>query len=137
MIIIASMQIMIVACLQAQATEPCRPDGFCPLPNKEADKKAAIRVETRRAALKNMLKKQFNHCDAFVSEKLAATLGQMTVLREQIILKALETGLLLQLPDIVREVAQKKGHEGHQLCCGAYSSQHVSFSKINCISSES
>lgn len=132
----ASVQIMTAACLQA--AEPCRPDGFCPLPNKEADMKAALRVETKRAALKNMLKNQFDRCDTFVSEKLTATLGQMNVLREQIILKALETGLLLQLPDIVREVVQKKGDEGQQLCCGAmYSSQYLSFSRTNCISSES
>jgi hypothetical protein len=133
---IATATVMTASCLQA--AEPCRPDGFCPLPNKETDQKAALRVETRRAALKNMLKKQLNHCDDFVSERLVATLGQMNALREQIIIKALETGLLLQLPDIVREVVRKKGDETHHLCCGAmYSSQHVSFTRSNFISSES
>lgn len=135
-IIATASVIMTAACLQA--AEPCRPDGFCPLPNKEADHKAALRVETRRAALKNMLKKQLNHCDAFIGETLAATLGQVNVLREQIILKALETGLLLQLPDIIREVVPTKVKDGQQFCCGSmYSSQHLSFSRGKCISSES
>ncbi len=140
-IIIIAAAVMQVSASAAvlQAAEPCRPDGFCPLPNKAADLKAALRVETRKAALKNMLRKQFDRCDTFVNEKLTPTLGQVKSLHEQIILKALEAGLLLQLPDIVREVASKAREHGHrqQLCCGTFHfSQQALFSK-NILSSES
>jgi hypothetical protein len=137
-IIIAAVSVQVITATCLQAAEPCRPDGFCPLPGKETDQKAALRAATKRAALKNMLKKQFNRCDSFVGDKLAAALGQMNEVREQIILKALETGLLLQLPDIVKEVARTQGNDGGKLCGGTFSSgQHLSFSGNNFISSES
>ena len=136
-IIIAAVGIQVIAFgASLQAAEPCRPDGFCPLPNQASDQKAALRVETRKAALKNMLKKQLIQCDSFVSTKIAATLDEMNGLQKQIILKALETGLLLQLPGIVKEIMQTNSSrsEGKQFCC---SGPQVLFSKYNGLSSES
>lgn len=140
-IIIAAVGIQVMvsgACLQA--AEPCRPDGFCPLPSQASDLKAALRVETRKAALKNLLKKQLVQCDSFFNTKIAATLDEMNSLREQIILKALETGLLLQLPSIVREFIQTNnaGTEQKQFCCDrSYPRPQIFFSKNNGVSSES
>ena len=135
-IIIAAVGIQVMAfgaCLQA--AEPCRPDGFCPLPSQASEQRAALRVETRKAALKNMLKKQLVQSDIFISTKLAATLDEMNGVRKQVILKALETGLLLQLPGIVREFVQSNKAWAEQK--GPYPNKQVSFSKSSGFSSES
>ena len=136
-IIIATVGIQMIAFgASLQAAEPCRPDGFCPLPSQASDQKAALRIETRKAALKNLLKKQLVQCDSLVSTKLATALNEMNGLQKQIILKALETGLLLQLPSIVKEFMQTNSSqaEGKQFCS---SGPRVLFSKRNGLSSES
>jgi len=126
-----------------QASEPCRPDGFCPLPGRAADQKQALRVASSRAALKNMLKKQAVQCGSVSSESLTARLNEeISGLQEQIVLKAKETGLLLQLPGIVMEFMKNRhiGSSWKQFCYGGeqhQSSQQVLYSTAPSVSSES
>ena len=136
-IIIAAVGIQVIAFgASLQAAQPCSADSSSIGWPEASDQKAALRVETRKAALKNMLKKQLIQCDSFVSTKIAATLDEMNGLQKQIIIKALETGLLLQLPGIVKEIMQTNSSRagGKQFCC---SRPQVLFSKYNGLSSES
>lgn len=85
------------------ASSPC-PNGWCPLPDRASEHKEALRMASRRAALKNMLKKQVGKCGPDSNESISAQLNEeMSGLQEQIVLKAKETGMLLQLPGIVME----------------------------------
>lgn len=115
--------------LQAKEAPPCD-SGFCLLPPKTASaEKEALILETRKAALKNLVSRQAADCalmgEAGSSLTLSAKLaGELFSLRNQIVLKAQETGLLLQLPSIVVEFMGSCGlkKDWNQLC-GDYGNQ--------------
>jgi hypothetical protein len=98
------------------------------LPQKASAKKEALVLETRKAALKNLVSRQAADC-ALIGEVGSSTTlsakiaGELFSLRQQMILKARETGLLLQLPSIVMEFMGSCGlkKDWNQLC-GEYGS---------------
>jgi hypothetical protein len=115
--------------LHAAEPQPCdTKSGFCLLPQKMSPEREAMIFETKKAALKNMVSKQAADC-ALIGESgssltLSAKLaGELFSLRDQIVLKAQETGLLLQLPGIVVEFMGSCGlkKDWNQLC-GDYGS---------------
>ncbi|MCW5198625.1 hypothetical protein VU07_03045 [Desulfobulbus sp. F4] len=124
-ILVAALAVSIIemeaANLQAEENPPCKP-GFCLLPNKAAEKERLM-FETRKAALKNLVSRQAADCaltgEAGNSLTLSAKVaGELFSLRNQIVLKARETGLLLQLPSIVMEFMGSCGlkKDWNQLC---------------------
>lgn len=112
------------ASLHAAESKPCdAASGFCLLPQKMSPEREAMLFETKKAALKNMVSRQAADCaltgEAGSSLTLSAKLaGELFSLRDQIVLKAQESGLLLQLPGIVMEFMGSCGlkRDWHQLC---------------------
>ncbi|WP_417912600.1 hypothetical protein [Candidatus Electronema sp. TJ] len=110
--------------LHAVESQPCdAKSGYCLLPKKMSPEREAMLFETRKAALKNMVSRQAADCaltgEAENSLTLSAKLaGELFSLRDQIVLKAQETGLLLQLPSIVMEFMGSCGlkKDWNQLC---------------------
>jgi hypothetical protein len=115
--------------LHAEDAPPCdKEKGFCLLPQAASAKKEALKFETRKAALKNLVSRQAADCammgEVGSSPTLSAKLaGELFSLRKQIVVKAQETGLLLQLPSIVLEYMGSCGlkKDWNQLC-GDYGS---------------
>uniref|UniRef100_UPI00405790B5 hypothetical protein n=1 Tax=Candidatus Electronema sp. TaxID=2698783 RepID=UPI00405790B5 len=112
------------ASLYAAESQPCdAASRFCPLPQKMSAEREAMLFETKKAALKNMVSRQAAACSLAgeagsgltLSAKLA---GGLFSLRDQVVLKAHETGLLLQLPGIVMEFMGSCGlkKDWNQLC---------------------
>lgn len=122
--------VMVSSGLHAAAAPPCDvKTGLCLLPGAASAAKEALVFETRKAALKNLVSRQAADCaltgDAGGSLTLSAKLaGELFSLREQMILKAKDSGLLLQLPGIVMEFMGSCGlkKDWNQLC-GDYGSQ--------------
>jgi len=131
-IIAAALSVNVMAAASSEAAEapPCDgKTGLCLLPGAASAKKEALVFETRKAALKNLVSRQAADCaltgDAGSSLTLSAKLaGELFSLRGQMILKARESGLLLQLPGIVMEFMGSCGlkKDWNQLC-GDYGSQ--------------
>ncbi|WP_417909528.1 hypothetical protein [Candidatus Electronema sp. PJ] len=108
--------------LHAEEKPPCE-SGFCLFPKAASAQKEALVHETRKAALKNLVSRQAADCaligEVGSSPTLSAKLaGELFSLRNQIVLKARETGLLLQLPSIVVEFMGSCGlkKDWNQLC---------------------
>uniref|UniRef100_UPI004056E72B hypothetical protein n=1 Tax=Candidatus Electronema sp. TaxID=2698783 RepID=UPI004056E72B len=122
--------VMVSSGLQAAEAPPCdAKTGLCLLPGAASAAKEALVFETRKAALKNLVSRQAADCaltgDIGGSLTLSAKLaGELFSLREQMILKAKDSGLLLQLPGIVMEFMGSCGlkKDWNQLC-GDYGSQ--------------
>ncbi len=122
--------VVITSGLHAADAPPCDPKTkLCLLPKKVSAEKEALVFETRKAALKKLVSRQAADCaltgntgsSLTLSAKLA---GELFSLREQMILKAKESGLLLQLPGIVMEFMGSCGlkKDWNQLC-GDYGNQ--------------
>jgi hypothetical protein len=129
-IIAAALAVSAMGLTSLQAKEaPSCDSGFCLLPKTASAEKEALILETRKAALKNLVSRQAADCalmgEAGSSPTLSAKLaGELFSLRNQIVLKAQETGLLLQLPSIVVEFMGSCGlkKDWNQLC-GDYGNQ--------------
>ncbi len=122
--------VMASSCMEAAAAPSCDPKTkLCLLPGAASAAKEALVFETRKAALKNLVSRQAADCaltgagggSLTLSAKLA---GELFSLREQLILKAKDSGLLLQLPGIVMEFMGSCGlkKDWNQLC-GDYGTQ--------------
>lgn len=127
--------VMVSSGLHAAETKPpCdTKTGLCLLPGAASAAKEALVFETRKAALKNLVSRQAADCaltgDTGGSLTLSAKLaGELFSLREQMILKAKNSGLLLQLPGIVMEFMGSCGlkKDWNQLC-GDYGSQLLKY----------
>jgi hypothetical protein len=106
-VIALSVSAMGLNSLHAEEAPPCD-KGFCLFPKAASAEKEAIKLETKKAALKNLVSRQAADCalmgEVGSSTTLSAKLaGELFSLRKQIVIKAQETGLLLQLPSIVLE----------------------------------
>ena len=108
----------------AQEAPPCdKSSGYCLLPDKKAAEKERLLLESRKAALKNLVSRQAADCaligEVGSSPTLSAKLaGELFSLHKQIVIKAQESGLLLQLPSIVMEFMGSCGlkKDWNQLC---------------------
>lgn len=110
--------------LHAAESKPCdAASGFCLLPQKMSAEREAMIFETKKAALKNMVSRQAAACALAGEAESGLTLpaklaGELFSLRDQVVLKAQETGLLLQLPGIVMEFMGSRSlkKDWNQLC---------------------